>query len=189
LSLPPFDACRPFQEGSKGFVGGEAAVAMVMSKSAQGSYASILGGAMTMDASNLVGVAPDLQELFRCYRLAMHNAGAEYEDVAYLNAHGPGTGRGDAAEARALDELFPDAAGIFSIKPLVGHCQSAAAAVEMLATIYAFQTGYVPAPAQVAPGHPKLVDGRTPRVPGLMVKSSIGMGGYNTAVVVAEPDG
>jgi 3-oxoacyl-[acyl-carrier-protein] synthase II len=59
----------------------------------------------------------------------------------------------------------------------------------MLATIYAFQTGYVPAPAQVAPGHPKLVDGRTPRVPGLMVKSSIGMGGYNTAVVVAEPDG
>ncbi len=67
------------------------------------------------------------------------------------------------------------------MKPLVGHCQSAAAAVEMLATIYAFQTGFVPAPPQVAPGHPKLVDGRTPRVPGLMVKSSIGLGGYNTA--------
>ncbi|MGD0391192.1 MAG: beta-ketoacyl synthase N-terminal-like domain-containing protein [Acidimicrobiales bacterium] len=188
LSMPAFEACRPFQEGSRGFVGGEAAVSMVLSKNSHGSYASILGGAMTMDASNLVGVAPDLHELFRCYRLAMHNAGAAFEDVAYLNAHGPGTGRGDAAEARALDELFPDAAGIFSIKPLVGHCQSAAAAVEMLATIYAFQTGYVPAPAQVAPGHPKLVDGRTPRVPGLMVKSSIGMGGYNTAVVVAEPD-
>jgi len=188
LSMPPFEACRPFQEGSRGFVGGEAAVSMVMSKKPSGSYAAILGGAMTMDASNLIGVAPDLHELFRCFRLAMYNSGAAYEDVAYLNAHGPGTGRGDAAEARALDELFPDAAGIFSVKPLVGHCQSAAAAVEMLATIYAFQTGYVPAPAQVAPGHPKLVDGRSPRVPGLMVKSSIGMGGYNTAVVVAEPD-
>jgi 3-oxoacyl-[acyl-carrier-protein] synthase II len=188
LSLPPLDACRPFQEGSKGFVGGEAAVGMVLTNNPSGSYAAVLGGAMTMDASNLVGVAPDLQELFRCYRLAIHNSGVTFEDIAYLNAHGPGTGRGDAAEARALDELFPDAAGIFSVKPLVGHCQSAAAAVEVLATIYSFQTGYVPAPPQVAPGHPKLVNGRSPRVPGMMVKSSIGMGGYNTAVVIAEPE-
>ncbi len=59
--------------------------------------------------------------------------------------------------------------------------------METLATIYAFQTGFVPAPRQVAPGHPKLVDGRTPRVPGLMVKSSIGMGGYNTVVVRRNP--
>ncbi len=189
LSMPPFEACRPFQEGSRGFVGGEAAVGMVLTAGDQGSYASVLGGAMTMDASNLVGVAPDLQELFRCYQLALTDAGVDASDVAYLNAHGPGTGRGDSAEARALDELFPEAKGIFSIKPLTGHCQSAAAAVEILATIYAFQTGFVPAPPQVAPGHPKLVDGLSPRAPGLMVKSSIGMGGYNTATVLAEPVG
>jgi 3-oxoacyl-[acyl-carrier-protein] synthase II len=188
LSMPAFEACRPFQEGSRGFVGGEAAVSMVLSGDPQGSYASVLGGAMTMDACNLVGVAPDLEELFRCFRLAMADSGVGPEDVAYLNAHGPGTGRGDTAEARVLDELFPDAHGIFSVKPLVGHCQSAAAAVETLATIYSFKTGYVPAPPQVAPGHPKLVDGRSPRVPGLMVKSSIGMGGYNTAVVIENPD-
>jgi 3-oxoacyl-[acyl-carrier-protein] synthase II len=40
----------------------------------------------------------------------------------------------------------------------------------------------------MAPGHPKLVDGRSPRVPGLVVKSSIGMGGYNTAVVISNPN-
>ena len=188
LDTPPFDACRPFQEGSRGFVGGEAAVAMVLSNDTRGAYASVLGGAMTMDAYNLVGVAPDLQEMFRCFRDAIAAAGAEPEDVAYINAHGPGTAQCDAAEAKILDELFPDARGIFSVKPLIGHCQSAAAAVETLATIYAFQTGYVPAPRQVAPGHPKLVDGRTPRVPGLMLKSALGMGGYNTVVVIAEPD-
>jgi 3-oxoacyl-[acyl-carrier-protein] synthase II len=188
LNAPPFEACRPFQEGSRGFVGGEAAVAMVLSNRTSGSYASVLGGAMTMDAYNLVGVAPDLQEMFRCFRLAMADAGADPEDVAYVNAHGPGTGMCDAAEAKILDEYFPDARGIFSVKPLVGHCQSAAAAIETLATIYSFQTGYIPAPPKVAPGHPKLVDGRTPRMPGLMVKSSIGMGGYNTAVVIAESD-
>jgi 3-oxoacyl-[acyl-carrier-protein] synthase II len=188
LSMPPFEACRPFQEGSRGFVGGEAAVAMVLSSRPAGAYASVLGGAMTMDASNLVGVAPDLEELFRCFRLAMDAAGVDFDDVAYLNAHGPGTGRGDSAEAKVLDELMPNAKGIFSVKPLVGHCQSAAAAVETLATIYSFQTGFIPAPRQVAPGHPRLVDGLTPRQPGLVVKSSIGMGGYNTVVVIAEPD-
>jgi 3-oxoacyl-[acyl-carrier-protein] synthase II len=188
LNAPPFEACRPFQEGSRGFVGGEAAVAMVLSGNPNGSYASVLGGAMTMDAYNLVGVAPNLHEMFRCFREAMVNAGADPADVAYMNAHGPGTGMCDAAEARILDTLFPQARGIFSVKPLVGHCQSAAAAVETLATIYAFQTGFIPAPPQVAPGHPKLVNGRTARVPGLMLKSSIGMGGYNTVVVIADPE-
>ena len=187
LDIPPFDACRPFQEGSRGFVGGEAAVGMVLTNSGTSSYASVLGGAMTMDGFHPTSLAPDHVELFRCFRSAMANASADPDDVAYLNAHGPGTAQCDVAEASILDEIFPAAHGIFSIKPLVGHCQAAAASVELLATIYAYQTGFVPAPPQVAPGHPKLVNGRSPRVPGLMVKSSLGLGGYNTAVVVEGP--
>ena len=189
LNLPALEGCRPFQEGSRGFVGGEAAVATVLSSDATGSYASVLGGAMTHDAYHSVSIAPDLEQMFRCFDLAVANADVDPADVAYMNAHGPGTALCDASEAKVLDELFPAAHGIFSVKPLVGHCQAAAAAVEMLATVYAFETGFVPAPPQVAPGHPKLVDGRSPRMPGMMVKSSIGMGGYNTAVVVAEPNG
>ncbi|MGH9302610.1 MAG: beta-ketoacyl synthase N-terminal-like domain-containing protein, partial [Acidimicrobiales bacterium] len=77
----------------------------------------------------------------------------------------------------------------FSVKPLTGHCQGAASAVEILATCYAFQTNNIPAPPQVAPGHPRLVNGLTPRRPGLMLKSSIGMGGYNSVVVLEEPAG
>lgn len=188
LNTPAFDGSRPFQEGSRGFVGGEAAVAMVLSSQATGSYASVLGGGMTMDGYHSTAVAPDLTEMFRCFRLAIDSAGIDPADVAYLNAHGPGTALCDAAEMKILDELFPAAHGIYSVKPLVGHCQSAAAAVETLATLYSFQTGFIPAPPQVAPGHPKLVNGRTPRVPGLTVKSSLGLGGYNTAVVIAEPD-
>jgi 3-oxoacyl-[acyl-carrier-protein] synthase II len=185
---PPLDACRPFQEGSRGFVAGEAAVAMVVSKESRGSYATMLGGSMTMDAYNAVAIEPDLTQIFRCFRQAMTASGLAYGDVAYMNAHGPGTAQCDAAEARVLDELYPDARGIFSIKPLTGHCQSAAAAVEVLATIYAYQTGFIPAPPQFAPGHPRLVNGHTPRVPGPMVKSSIGMGGYNAVVVIGEPE-
>jgi 3-oxoacyl-[acyl-carrier-protein] synthase II len=187
LDTPPFDACRPFQEGSRGFVGGEAAVAMILSTENTGSYAEVLGGAMTMDAFNLVAVAPDMTELERCYREALATSGVDASEIAYMNAHGPGTAQCDAAEGIMLDRLFPEAAGIFSIKPLVGHCQAAGAAVEVMATIYAYQTGYVPAPPQVAPGHPRLVNGLTPRRPGPMIKSSIGMGGFNTAIILGEP--
>jgi 3-oxoacyl-[acyl-carrier-protein] synthase II len=188
IDSPPFDACRPFQEGSRGFVGGEAAVAMVLSGRSDGSYASVLGGAMTMDAFSAVSVNPNHREVIRCFRDALEVTGVDASEVAYLNAHGPGTAQCDAAEADVLDTVFPDAHGIFSVKPLVGHCQGASSAVEMLATLYAFQSGTIPAPPQVAPGHPRLVDGRTRRLPGMMVKSSIGLGGYNSAVVVAEPE-
>jgi 3-oxoacyl-[acyl-carrier-protein] synthase II len=185
---PPFEACRPFQEGSRGFVAGEAAVAMVLSNESRGSYATMLGGSMSMDGYSAVAIEPSLTHIFRCFEDAMRISGVDPADVAYLNAHGPGTAQCDAAEARVLDEMFPQARGIFSVKPLTGHCQAAAAAVEVLATVYAFQTGYIPAPRQVAPGHPRLVSGHTPRVPGPMVKSSIGMGGYNAVVVIGEPD-
>jgi 3-oxoacyl-[acyl-carrier-protein] synthase II len=153
-----------------------------------GAQATILGGAMSMDGYNAVAMAPDLNEVFRCFRDAMDTAGVDPSDIAYMNAHGPGTAQCDAAEARVLDELLPDAHGIFSVKPLIGHCQAAASAVEILATIYAFQTGFIPAPRQVAPGHPRLLNGLTPRLPGPMVKSSIGMGGFNSVVVIGEPE-
>ncbi len=189
LDLPPFDGCRPFQEGSRGFVGGEASVAMVLSNRPEGAYASVLGGAMTNDGYHAIALAPDNAEIFRCFREAVTNAHIDPSEVAYLNAHGPGTAQCDTAEAKVLDELFPEASGIFSIKPLVGHCQAAAGAVEMLATLYAFEKGSIPAPPQVAPGHPRLVNGYTERAPGMMLKSSLGMGGHNAVLVVDEPHG
>lgn len=84
-----------------------------------------------------------------------------------------------------LDTLLTDA-DVYSIKPLVGHCQGAASAVELVATCMAYETGIIAAPPQVAPGHPRLVDGTTLRRDGLTLKSSIGMGGHNSAIILAE---
>ena len=117
----------------------------------------------------------------RCFREALVNAGVDPGEVAYINAHGPGTAACDAAEAQILDELFPDAHGIYSVKPLVGHCQSAAAGVETLATLYAHRnrvySGAAPGGARAPPAGGRA---ERPSVPGMTVKSSIGMGGYNT---------
>jgi 3-oxoacyl-[acyl-carrier-protein] synthase II len=186
VDTPPFDACRPFQTGSKGFLLGEASVAFVVSRQPEPAYLWVLGGAMTHDGYHVVSIDPSYAEIRRCFELALADAGVDPDEVKYLNAHGPGTVQCDAAESEMLDSMFEEAEGIFSIKPLTGHCQAAASAVELAASCLAFDSGSIPAPRQVAPGHPRLLHGLTPRKPGIMLKSSIGMGGHNSVIVLDE---
>ncbi|HEY7053822.1 MAG TPA: beta-ketoacyl synthase N-terminal-like domain-containing protein [Mycobacterium sp.] len=183
----PLDACRPFQEGSRGFPGGEAAVAFVLSKRAPDAYARVLGGAMSHDAYHVTSVDPARTQVDRCVTEALHNAGVRPDDIGYLNAHGPGTQQCDAVEGALVDELLGGRPQIYSVKPLTGHCQGAAAAVEVAAAVLGYAHGRVPAPPTVAPGHRRLLDGPTTMTDTLTLKTSLGMGGHNAAVVLAPP--
>ncbi|WP_374727583.1 beta-ketoacyl synthase N-terminal-like domain-containing protein [Haloactinomyces albus] len=184
----PLDACRPFQEGSRGFGMGEASVGMVLSKRSSTPYASVLGGAMSHDAYHVTSIDPNLTEVTGCFREALDNAGVQASDVRYFNAHGPGTRQCDRAEAAVADQLFPPHSEIYSIKPLVGHCQGAASAVEVAAAALGYDRGVIPAPPTVAAGHPRLLNGCTSATDGITVKSSLGMGGHNSAVVLAPSE-
>jgi 3-oxoacyl-[acyl-carrier-protein] synthase II len=164
-------------------------VAMVMSSRPHGGYARVRGGAMTQDAHHVISIEPNYTQLRRCWTTGLASAGVHPLDVAYLNAHGPGTRQCDAAEALLFDEMLPAAAGIYSFKPLTGHCQGAAAAVEVALTCLAYDSGWIAAPPQVAAGHDRLVSGLVRRVRGPVAKSSIGMGGNNSMVVLDEPIG
>jgi 3-oxoacyl-[acyl-carrier-protein] synthase II len=181
----PLEVCRPFQEGSRGFVMGEASVGYVLSSRSARPYALALGGAMSHDGHHVTSIDPELTQIRRCIEEAVGNAGVSAADLGYLNAHGPGTRQCDGAEARLLEELLPADAGIFSVKPLAGHCQGAAAAVEVAVTALGYDRGFIPAPPTVAAGHPQLLDGLTPVRDALTLKTSIGMGGHNSAVVLA----
>lgn len=183
----PLEACRPFQLGSRGFIMGEASVSFVLSARGGRPYAYALGGAMTHDAHHVTSIDPSLTQVFACVRDALANAGVAASEVRYFNAHGPGTAQCDRAEAAVLDELFPPETGIYSVKPLTGHCQGAASAVEVAVTALGYDRGLLPAPPTVAPGHPQLLDGPTPISGGITVKSSLGMGGHNSAVILAAP--
>lgn len=183
----PLQACRPFQRDSRGFTMGEASVGMVLSKRAPNPYARVLGGAMSHDAHHVTSIDPNRTELTRCFAEALDNAGTKAADVRYLNAHGPGTEQCDRAEAAVFDELLGGNAELYSVKPLVGHCMGAAAAAETAATILGYAHGRIPAPSPVAPGHPRLLPGPTTPDEGITMKSSIGMGGHNSAVLLAPP--
>jgi 3-oxoacyl-[acyl-carrier-protein] synthase II len=187
VDAEPLDACRPFQHGSRGFIMGEASVSFVLSARGGRPYAYTLGGAMTHDAYHVTSIDPSLTEVLTCVRDALAAADVPASAVRYFNAHGPGTAQCDRAEAAVLDRLFPPETGIYSVKPLTGHCQGAASAIEVAVTALGYDRGMIPAPPTVAHGHPQLLDGPTPITGGITVKSSLGMGGHNSAVVLAAP--
>ncbi|NIJ09922.1 3-oxoacyl-[acyl-carrier-protein] synthase II [Saccharomonospora amisosensis] len=180
----PLLGCRPFQQGSRGFIMGEASVGFVLSRRSSEPYARLLGGAMSHDGYHVTSIEPSLRQVRRCFVEALDNAGVAAAEVRYLNAHGPGTKQCDTAEAALLEELFPAEAGVYSVKPLTGHCQGAASAVELAVAALGYERGTIPAPPLVAQPHPRLLHGRFPVAGGLTVKSSLGMGGHNSVVVL-----
>ncbi len=60
----------------------------------------------------------------------------------------------------------------------------AAAGIEIAATALAYDSGTVVAPPIVAAAHPRLLDGPSPFEGGYTVKTSLGMGGHNSVVVL-----
>ena len=185
VDVEPQEGCRPFQEGSRGFGMGEAATAFVLSTRSSASYARVLGGSMTHDAFHATSIDPALTQVRACFEQALVDADVTAQQVRYLNAHGPGTAQCDAAEATMLETVLDSHAQVYSVKPLTGHCQGAASAIETISAVMGFERGLVPAAPQVSDAHPLLLDGFTAAEPGLTVKSSLGMGGHNSVVVLA----
>ena len=183
--LAPEQACRPFQEGSLGFIAGEASVALVLTNQPEAdAYVRVLGAGYTHDAFHPIAINPDGIQVATAWSDAIADAAVDVNDVAYVNAHGSGTTLGDTVEAAIADALFSPKTKIYSTKMLTGHGLGAGGALETAVVALSYEANEIPAPKLVATGHPRVLDGVTPRAPGATLKSSIGMGGYNAALII-----
>jgi len=147
-------------------------------------YAHVLGGGFTHDAFHPIAIQPDGLQVAAAWSQAMADAAVEPSDIAYINAHGSGTILNDTVEAGVADALFPATTRMYSTKMLTGHGLGAGGALETAIAALSYERGEIPAPALVAAANPRVLDGVTPRAPGPTLKSSIGMGGYNAALVI-----
>ena len=153
LNEEPEKASRPFSASRDGFVMGEGAGILILEElehaKARGAkiYAEMVGAGMSADAYHITATHPEGLGAKLVMERALKDAGLKPEDVDYINVHGTSTHVGDISEAKAIKEVFGDAAyklNISSTKSMTGHLLGAAGAVEAMISVLAVKNDIVP---------------------------------------------
>ncbi|MCU0930747.1 MAG: beta-ketoacyl-ACP synthase II [Serpentinimonas sp.] len=140
----PKTASRPWDKDRDGFVLGEGAGVMVLEEyehaKARGAriYCELAGYGMSADAGHMT--APSMDGPRRAMINALRNAGANVDDVHYINAHGTSTPLGDINETNAIKAALGDHARrvvVNSTKSMTGHLLGGAGGIESVFTVKA----------------------------------------------------
>ncbi|MGY8755947.1 MAG: beta-ketoacyl-ACP synthase II [Phycisphaerales bacterium] len=192
----PTEASRPFDRDRDGFVLSEGAAVLAVEElehaKARGAniLAELVGFGITGDAGHIA--APDGQGT-GAMTAALRHAGAEIEDVDYINAHGTSTPLGDQAEVSAVKTLFGDHAyslAMSSTKSCTGHTLGAAGGIESIAVVKAIQDGVMPPTINLE--NPDdgfdlnfVANTAQERTIKLALNNSFGFGGHNVSLAFA----
>ena len=90
-------------------------------------YAEVLGYGASNDAYHMAAPDPDSVGVAEMMRAALDRAGVDPKRVDYINAHGTSTPLGDAAETKAIKDVFGEHAydlAVSSTKSTMGHCSA-----------------------------------------------------------------
>src|SRR5262249_3899070 len=148
------------------------------------------------DAHHLAQPDPESVGVAEMMRRALAGAGVEPERVGYINAHGTSTPLGDAAETRAIKDVFGDHAyklAVSSTKSLAGPCFGAAGAIEAMMCVLAVHEGVLPptinyehpdpdCDLDYVPNEARKVDLE------VALSNAMGLGGHNGCVLVGRVD-
>lgn len=183
---PPFEVCRPLQQGSTGFVLGEGVAAAVLTHAKRGTdtrgYVDVLATALGNDHYHPVSIEPSHRHIVETMDNALSAARVMPSDVGYFCAHATGTEECAAADRAALDSLAPNATA-FGFKPLLGHCMGAAPLLDTVIIAKSYEERHLPAPIPVASGHPRLAKGPAAHSGGITAQLGLGFGGNIAAAV------
>ena len=151
----PTKASRPYDKDRDGFVMSEGSAILILEelehakKRGAKIYAEVVGYGQTADAYDIVAPDPSGQGAAKAMELAVKDAGINPKEVGYVNSHGTSTGLGDAAESKAIAQVFGDLdvnpdLKVSSTKSMHGHMLGATGAAESIACIMALREGIVP---------------------------------------------
>jgi 3-oxoacyl-[acyl-carrier-protein] synthase II len=194
----PERASRPYDKARDGFIMGEGAGAVVLETAehakARGAHiiAELAGAGMSADAYHFAAPEPAGRGVSRALRAALEDAGLTTSDITHINAHATSTPAGDAAEAKAIRQVFGNDADnivVSAPKSNMGHLLGAAGAVETIATILAVREKVVPptlnlddkddeVDLDIATVNPR------PLREGAAICDSFGFGGHNVVLVI-----
>jgi 3-oxoacyl-[acyl-carrier-protein] synthase II len=159
-------------------------------------YAEVLGFGASNDAHHMAQPDPESVGVSEMMRAALRRAGVEPERVGYINAHGTSTPLGDAAETRAIKDVFGDHSyrlAVSSTKSVMGHCFGAAGAVEAMMCALALKEGVLPPTINQLNPDPECDldyvpnEARRAEVD-VALSNAMGLGGHNACVLLGRVD-
>jgi len=192
------EKCRPFDRARSGMVLGEGAAVLGLEnfETAIGRGARILGEiigyGISTDNHHLTQPDPRGVGPRAAMEQAVRSAGLSNEQIDYVNAHGTATAFNDAAEGKAIAELF-DGVPISSTKSMMGHSLGAAGAIEAVFCLIALQNQFLPPNINFRTGDEeidlKIVanQSRAAKID-VALSNSFGFGGTNATLVFQRYD-
>lgn len=163
----PTQASRPLSETAKGFIPGAGSGALLLesleSAQARGAriYAELLGGHVNSGGQLQGGsmTAPNPAGVKRCIQYGLAEAGVSSEEIDLVSGHLTAT-MGDPLEVANWVEVLGRKGENFpymnSLKGLIGHCLSAAGAIETIAAVLQLKGGFVHTSANSEDLHPEV---------------------------------
>jgi 3-oxoacyl-[acyl-carrier-protein] synthase II len=197
----PESASRPFDKDRDGFVMSEGGAIFVLEperaarKRGAKGYADLIGFGSRSDAFHMVIPSSDPEPMAGAMRQALADAGLSPEQVNYVNAHATSTPIGDAGESRAIRLALGDAATtipVSSTKGMTGHLICAAAAMETIACIAAFEHQTIPPTINLDEIDPEcaglnhVANQAQSRPVRVALNNSFGFGGSNTCLALRQ---
>jgi 3-oxoacyl-[acyl-carrier-protein] synthase II len=143
------EKCRPFDRHRTGMVLGEGAAILVLENLDAARVrgvpilAEITGYGVSTDNFHLTQPDPCGIGPRRAMERALQSAQIAANAIDYVNAHGTATPFNDAAEGKAIGELF-GRVPVSSTKSMMGHSLGAAGAVEAIVCLLALQHQFLP---------------------------------------------
>ncbi len=194
LQASTAERCRPFDRERTGLVLGEGAAILLLENfdaaQARGAkiLAEIIGYGISTDNHHLTQPNPTGSGPRQAMEGALQSASILAAEIDYINAHGTATPFNDAAEGKAIAELF-DGVAVSSTKGMMGHSLGAAGAIEAIISILALQNQFLAPNINFRNGDANLnlniiANSSQPGKLRTVLSNSFGFGGTNASVII-----
>jgi 3-oxoacyl-(acyl-carrier-protein) synthase len=186
------DLAAPFDSNRSGINLSEGAAFLCLEAEPKISpKARISGAGFASDAFHMTAPHPEGRGALAAMQMALHSAGLTPKDIAWVHAHGTGSPHNDLAEGTALHTLFGGhTPPVSSTKALHGHPLAAAGAIETVLCIKALQEKKIIPTHNLRVPDPRIpirhATGNEPIEKGHILKSTLGFGGSNAALVISS---
>jgi 3-oxoacyl-[acyl-carrier-protein] synthase II len=157
-------------------------------------YAEVLGYGASNDAHHMAQPDPESVGVAEMMKAALERSDVDPKRVGYINAHGTSTPLGDAAETRAIKDVFGDHAhelAVSSTKSVTGHCFGAAGAIEAMMCALALHHQLLPPTINYRNPDPECDLDYVPNEArevelDVALSNAMGLGGHNGCVLLAR---